>query len=47
MKLCAHPTPQVDLARCAHHGIHVVRVPAYSPRTVAEHAFALTFGLAR
>ncbi|PRW33160.1 D-lactate dehydrogenase [Chlorella sorokiniana] len=38
---------RVDLSRCAHHGIRVVRVPAYSPRTVAEHAFALAFGLAR
>ena len=35
------------MARCAKHGIRVVRVPAYSPRTVAEHAFALAFGLAR
>lgn len=43
-----HPlTTQVDLAACAERGIKVVRVPAYSPRSVAEHAFALSFTLAR
>ena len=41
------PAPQVDLAACAARGLRVVRVPTYSPRTVAEHAFALAFGLAR
>ncbi|EFN59634.1 hypothetical protein CHLNCDRAFT_55930 [Chlorella variabilis] len=38
---------RVDLAACQRHGIRVVRVPAYSPRSVAEHAFALAFALAR
>lgn len=38
---------KVDLGACAKHGIQVLRVPAYSPRTVAEHAFALAFTLAR
>lgn len=38
---------KVDLEACARHGIKVVRVPAYSPRSVAEHALALTFSLAR
>lgn len=37
----------MDLAACQRHGIRVVRVPAYSPRSVAEHAFALAFALAR
>lgn len=38
---------QVDVAAAAKHGIRIVRVPAYSPRSVAEHALALTFALAR
>ncbi|PSC71755.1 D-lactate dehydrogenase [Micractinium conductrix] len=38
---------KVDLEACARRGIRVVRVPAYSPRSVAEHAFALSFALAR
>ncbi|PRW60617.1 D-lactate dehydrogenase [Chlorella sorokiniana] len=38
---------KVDLEACARHGIRVMRVPAYSPRSVAEHALALTFALAR
>lgn len=38
---------KVDLAACQEQGIKVVRVPAYSPRTVAEHAFTLAFCLAR
>lgn len=38
---------QVDLEACARHGIRVMRVPAYSPRSVAEHALALIFSLAR
>lgn len=37
----------MDLAACEARGIRVVRVPAYSPRSVAEHAFALAFLLAR
>jgi hypothetical protein len=41
------PASQVDLAACARRGIRVVRVPAYSPRSVAEHAFAMAFALAR
>ena len=35
------------MAAAAKHGLKVVRVPAYSPRSVAEHALALTFTLAR
>ena len=37
----------VDLAACASHGIAVVRVPAYSPHAVAEHAFALLLAVNR
>lgn len=46
---CPHPPAwrQVDVARANERGIKVVRVPAYSPRSVAEHAFALSFALAR
>jgi D-lactate dehydrogenase len=38
---------QVDLEAAAEHGITIVRVPAYSPEAVAEHAFALILTLAR
>ncbi|GAB4816217.1 hypothetical protein N2152v2_003263 [Parachlorella kessleri] len=38
---------KVDVAAAAKYGLKVVRVPAYSPRSVAEHALALTFTLAR
>jgi D-lactate dehydrogenase len=38
---------QIDLNAAAEHGIKVVRVPAYSPEAVAEHAFALILTLAR
>ncbi|PNH07943.1 2-hydroxyacid dehydrogenase 1, partial [Tetrabaena socialis] len=38
---------RVDLAECAKHGIRVVRVPSYSPESVAEHAVALIFALNR
>lgn len=38
---------RVDLAAAEELGIKVVRVPAYSPRSVAEHAFALLFSVAR
>ncbi|KAL4447605.1 hypothetical protein ABPG75_004824 [Micractinium tetrahymenae] len=38
---------KVDLEACKRHGLRVMRVPAYSPRSVAEHALALTFSLAR
>ena len=37
----------VDLKACAQHGIKVVRVPAYSPHAVAEHACALMLALNR
>ncbi len=37
----------VDLAAAATHGIKVVRVPAYSPEAVAEHAVALIMTLNR
>jgi D-lactate dehydrogenase len=37
----------VDLAACQQHGIEVVRVPAYSPHAVAEHAVALMLMLNR
>ena len=37
----------VDLAACSRHGIRVVRVPAYSPHAVAEHAFALLLAVNR
>lgn len=38
---------QVDLKAAAEIGIHVVRVPAYSPHAVAEHAVALLLTLNR
>lgn len=38
---------RVDLAAAKELGIRVVRVPAYSPRSVAEHALALMMALAR
>lgn len=41
------PTPQVDLAACAAAGIKVVRVPTYSPTSVAEHALAMMMVLNR
>jgi D-lactate dehydrogenase len=37
----------VDLAACQKHGVSVVRVPAYSPYAVAEHAVALMLTLNR
>ncbi|GHD81525.1 2-hydroxyacid dehydrogenase [Vogesella fluminis] len=37
----------VDLAACSRYGIRVVRVPAYSPHAVAEHAFALLLAVNR
>lgn len=37
----------VDLATAEHHGIDVVRVPAYSPNAVAEHTLALILALNR
>jgi D-lactate dehydrogenase len=37
----------VDLVAAAELGISVVRVPAYSPHSVAEHTFALILGLNR
>ncbi|MBL7661868.1 2-hydroxyacid dehydrogenase [bacterium] len=37
----------VDLKACAQHGVRVVRVPAYSPHAVAEHALALLLCLNR
>lgn len=37
----------VDLDACREHGIAVVRVPAYSPHAVAEHAVALLLALNR
>ena len=38
---------RIDLEAAAKLGMRVVRVPAYSPRSVAEHALALIFTLAR
>ena len=38
---------RVDLREAARLGIHVVRVPAYSPHAVAEHAMALMLSLIR
>ena len=38
---------QVDLQTAANLGIKIVRVPAYSPEAVAEHAFALLLTLSR
>ncbi|KAJ3372586.1 hypothetical protein HDU91_002546 [Kappamyces sp. JEL0680] len=37
----------VDIEACDAHGISVVRVPAYSPHAVAEHALALMMALNR
>lgn len=37
----------VDLSAAAEFGIHVLRVPAYSPESVAEHALALILTLNR
>jgi len=37
----------VDLAAAAVHGVRVVRVPAYSPNAVAEHALAMILALNR
>ncbi len=37
----------VDLKACQSHGLNVVRVPAYSPYAVAEHAIALIMALNR
>lgn len=37
----------VDLQECANKGIKVVRVPAYSPYSVAEHAMAMILTLNR
>ncbi|WIA17926.1 hypothetical protein OEZ85_009419 [Tetradesmus obliquus] len=38
---------RVDLEACKQHGIKVVRVPTYSPTSVAEHAVALLMALTR
>eukprot|EP00775_Hariotina_reticulata_P004907 gene4907-5151_t len=38
---------RVDLEACQAAGIQVVRVPTYSPTSVAEHAVALMFALSR
>ncbi|MBC7385136.1 MAG: 2-hydroxyacid dehydrogenase [Cryobacterium sp.] len=38
---------QVDLAAAEKQGIHIVRVPAYSPHAIAEHAVALLLALNR
>lgn len=38
---------QIDLKAAADQGIKIVRVPAYSPEAVAEHAFALILTLSR
>ena len=38
---------QIDLLTAAELGIKIVRVPAYSPEAVAEHAFALILTLSR
>ena len=37
----------VDMDACAQHGIRVVRVPEYSPHSVAEHTFGLVLTLNR
>ena len=37
----------VDLEECERHGIAVLRVPAYSPHAVAEHALGMMLGLNR
>lgn len=44
---CSPAARQVDLEACKRHDLRVMRVPAYSPRSVAEHALALAFSLAR
>ncbi len=38
---------RVDVEALAEHGIRLVRVPTYSPQSVAEHAVALMFALNR
>lgn len=38
---------QVNLKAASEHGLKIVRVPAYSPEAVAEHAFALILTLSR
>lgn len=38
---------QINLKAASDHGIKIVRVPAYSPEAVAEHAFALILTLSR
>lgn len=38
---------RVDMAAAQRCGIRVVRVPTYSPQSVAEHAVALMFALNR
>lgn len=38
---------RVDVAAAAAAGMRVVRVPTYSPQSVAEHAVALMFALNR
>jgi D-lactate dehydrogenase len=38
---------RVDLDACQEHGIKVVRVPTYSPTSVAEHAVGLMFAVNR
>ncbi len=38
---------QIDLKAASEHGLKIVRVPAYSPEAVAEHAFALILTLSR
>lgn len=38
---------QVNLEAAQKHGIRIVRVPAYSPEAVAEHAFAILLTLVR
>jgi D-lactate dehydrogenase len=38
---------RVDLEACQEHGIKVVRVPTYSPTSVAEHAVGLLFAVNR
>lgn len=40
-------TEHIDLAECAARRVPVCNVPAYGDYTVAEHTFALIFGLAR
>lgn len=38
---------QVDLAAVKRHGMAVMRVPAYSPESIAEHAVGMTLSLVR